>query len=67
MNFGTYPAMFSQLKVFVLECCLFLKICSHFFMIFEVKLEKMILIKRKQEVERKSERFCALKFKNGMR
>ena len=40
----------------------FLKICSHIFMIFWRQIGEVILVPPKQEVERKSEWFCGVKF-----
>ena len=39
----------------------FFKISAHIFMIFEKKIEVVILITPKEEVERKSECFCRVK------
>ena len=45
----------------VLGRCLFLKICSHIFMIFS-QIGVVILVTLKQEVERKSEWLCGVIF-----
>ena len=53
-HFKSFPEFF--------RLCFFFKICSHIFMIFEVKIGVVILVTPKQEVERKSEWFCGVKF-----
>ena len=42
--------------------CFVVLICSHIFMIFGSQIEVMILVTPKQEVGRKSEWFCGVKF-----
>ena len=55
--------VFLQCKEFELFWALsFFKVCSHIFMIFEVKLEYWFFFTLKQEVERKSELFCGVNF-----
>ena len=46
----------------VLGRCLFFKICSYVFIIFEVKIGIVILVTPKQEVERKGDWFCGVNF-----
>ena len=53
-HFELFPEFF--------RLCLFFKICSHIFMIFEVEIGIVILVTPKQEIERKSEWFCGVYF-----